>query len=128
MSYALDKVTLDNLKQICENGNYDLIIMLIELYINSTPAELAAIESHFKNYDHASLGQKAHSLKSSSGNLGINIMQKSCANIEKEAHQNIIPDRELLEQEIESMKSVFPIIQKELSDYLNSLKSSLPKH
>ena len=58
---------------------------LIELYIHSTEDLIAEAELALQNFDFETLSRHFHSLKSSSGNLGLTGVQKMCGYLEEEA-------------------------------------------
>ena len=62
-----------------------LVVELAELYLRTTPERLVAISQSFHGGDLASIGRIAHSLKSSSGNLGLVGVQTICMKLERAA-------------------------------------------
>jgi HPt (histidine-containing phosphotransfer) domain-containing protein len=66
-------------------GEPDLIIELIDLYLADVPQRLFAIRDSFMKGDWSSLKRAAHTLKGSSANLGVTGMASLCEKLEQTA-------------------------------------------
>ncbi|HVJ65820.1 MAG TPA: Hpt domain-containing protein [Bdellovibrionota bacterium] len=78
-----DSSVLEELKQL-EGDRYPTLLQdLLELYVDWAPGVVAKIEEAVKTQDHPTLESEAHSLKSSSGNLGATKLQQLCHDLEK---------------------------------------------
>lgn len=61
----------------------DLIVELIDLYLNDFAQQLSVMKDGVLNADENSLKRAAHTLKGSSANLGVNGVAALCEKIEK---------------------------------------------
>jgi two-component system, sensor histidine kinase and response regulator len=80
MNYIDDKV-LDNLRALQAKTGKDLLGKLIRLYLDTTPKMLSEL-SNTANKDHEATAAVAHTLKSSSANIGAMTMSEICKKIE----------------------------------------------
>jgi PAS domain S-box-containing protein len=78
----LDKNALENLKQIETRGEKDFIAETISLYFSHAEKQIGEIKQAVFNQISKDLFAKAHSLKGSSGSIGLNKMSKLCENLE----------------------------------------------
>ena len=65
----------------------DLLVRLAKTYLDYAPTALAELTVAAKTEDHASMGRLAHSLKSSSANLGANALSAVCRQLELAAKE-----------------------------------------
>jgi HPt (histidine-containing phosphotransfer) domain-containing protein len=65
----------------CE-GDPDLIVELIDLYLDEFPLQLSAIKDCSMKADAIALKRAAHTLKGSSSNLGVNGVAELCGELE----------------------------------------------
>jgi HPt (histidine-containing phosphotransfer) domain-containing protein len=92
-------------------GEPDLIVELIDLYLADAPRQLTVMRKALAETDEPSLKRAAHSLKGSSANLGATQMAALCAELEHAGHVNswqrvgALVTR--LEQEFESVWQAF---------------------
>ncbi len=77
-----DDLVLENYRQIQRPDQPDIIKRLITIYLKSSPALLADIDSALQASDPERLWQAAHSLKSSSANLGAVKLARLCEELE----------------------------------------------
>jgi HPt (histidine-containing phosphotransfer) domain-containing protein len=78
-----DSSVLEELKQL-EGDRYPTLLQdLLELYVDWAPGVVAKIEVAVRSRDHRTLESEAHSLKSSSGNLGAHKLQQLCHDLER---------------------------------------------
>lgn len=66
----------------CE-GEPDLIVELIDLYLADVPQQLSAIKNSILKADKVSLKHAAHNLKGSSANLGVKSIARLCEELEQ---------------------------------------------
>ena len=67
---VLDAGTLDQLRALAMHGEPDILAQIINLYLDTTPELIASMRAAIADDDLDALGQAAHSLKSSSANVG----------------------------------------------------------
>jgi HPt (histidine-containing phosphotransfer) domain-containing protein len=65
----------------CE-GEPDLIVELIDLYLDEFPLQLSAMKDCVEKADEIALKRTAHTLKGSSANLGVNGVAELCEELE----------------------------------------------
>lgn len=94
----------------CE-GEPDLIVELIDLYLEDVPHQLSAMKDSVLKADEVSLKRAAHTLKGSSANLGVEGVAVICGEIEQTdfgksiEYVNILIDR--LEQTFARVRPIF---------------------
>jgi PAS domain S-box-containing protein len=82
---VLDKTALENLRQIESRGEKDFITETIELYFTHAERQISEIKHAVFSQNSEDLYQKAHSLKGSSGSLGLKKMFELCENLEADS-------------------------------------------
>jgi PAS domain S-box-containing protein len=69
----------------CTMGDRDLTNAIVDLFLEDTPKQLAALASHLNDGDAASAGRLAHTIKGSSATVGGEAMQQVASEIEQAA-------------------------------------------
>ena len=85
---SLDFTTLNELKEMLEEG----LDELLDEYLDDTSSQLAQLRDAIEASDIATIASVAHTLKGSSGNLGINGVYLLCQALEKEALAGSVGD------------------------------------
>lgn len=85
---AVDMTVLSSLQDAQADGEPDLVVELIDLYLEDTPRRLAAISTLLRQRDAPSLRRAAHGLKGSSATLGAGSTARLCEAIEQMALEN----------------------------------------
>ena len=75
---AIDQTVLAALAEAQEEGEPDLIVELIDLYLEDTPQRVEAIRAAVAQADAASIKRAAHTLKGSSGSVGVCQVAEIC--------------------------------------------------
>lgn len=75
---AIDKAVWSSLEEVQEEGEPDLIVELIDLYLDDAPARCEAIRTAAAQLDGMLLKRAAHALKGSSGSLGVCRVAEIC--------------------------------------------------
>ena len=108
---TVDLAVLSGYQDIQGAGQPDLIVELIDLYIKDAPRRLALMRQALATGNWLSLKREAHSLRGSSGNLGILRVGPICDELERAVSSEESPSVELLldglEQELERVFRVF---------------------
>ena len=79
---VIDAETIDALRSLQEEGDDDLLVELIDLFLQDAPDRIVAIRAAVATGDWARLAERAHSLKGSCGSLGAAQMAALCARLE----------------------------------------------
>lgn len=87
-SAAIDWSVLDALKVLQRPGKPDVRSRLLTIYLTSQPALMEGIKTAVKEDDGPSLAATAHSMKSSSRNVGAMIFGETCAELEQLGRTN----------------------------------------
>lgn len=85
---SLDLATLDELKEMLEEGLEELL----DEYLDDTHSQLSQLRTAVDGNDTAAINSIAHTLKGSSGNLGIKGVSQRCADLEQEARSGVVAD------------------------------------
>jgi HPt (histidine-containing phosphotransfer) domain-containing protein len=78
----IDLAMLNGLAAAQGEGEPDLIVELIDLYLADTPSRITAMRDALATGDHVQLARSAHSVKGSSSTLGAVQVAKTCAELE----------------------------------------------
>jgi HPt (histidine-containing phosphotransfer) domain-containing protein len=82
---AVDLSVLTSFEEVHVDGEPDLVVELIDLYLDDAPQKLKAMRIALSLRDSNSLRDVAHSLKGSSSSLGARQVAALCEEIEKDA-------------------------------------------
>jgi len=108
---AVDLAVLRSYENIQLDGGPDLIVELIDLYLEDARRRLAVMKLSLTTSSWLSVKREAHSLRGSSGNLGALQMALICDEIEGLESPDPFPSIEALlgclEQELEQVVHIF---------------------
>lgn len=104
---------LENFLEIQSRGEENFVREMLDLYRSHTESGISAIKSAFSENNLEVIKQKAHSLKGSSGNIGIFELANFFENLEKEANdKNWVGIGEAITEIIERFKQIKVVIEK----------------
>jgi HPt (histidine-containing phosphotransfer) domain-containing protein len=79
---ALDHGALEAIRALQSDSAPDLLVRVIRLYLESTPELIERIRAALAANDHEAVRTAAHTLKSSSANLGATALAELCRRLE----------------------------------------------
>jgi HPt (histidine-containing phosphotransfer) domain-containing protein len=82
MQPVLDMSVVEELLSISDDGDPELLLDLIQMFLDDGPAKIAAVNEGLAAGDFEKAERAAHSLKGSSGNLGARLLQQSCEDMQ----------------------------------------------
>ncbi|MBX7173839.1 MAG: response regulator [Pyrinomonadaceae bacterium] len=83
----LDQKILQNLLEIESRGEQNFVKEMLKIYLNHTETELSALQKAFEEKNLELIRLKAHSLKGSSGNMGVNHLFQQFTELEDEVRK-----------------------------------------
>ena len=83
----LDRKVLDQLSKVLTNGKPELLARVINLYLAESPKLVHKLKQATLASDSPEITRCAHSLKSSSGNVGAKMLSRYCEDIEASARR-----------------------------------------
>lgn len=78
MGNVLDQAVLEELLSYADDGDPELLLDLIQMFLDDSPSKVAAVEQALETGDFEKAERAAHSLKGSSGTLGARLVQDVC--------------------------------------------------
>src|SRR5215207_2539067 len=103
----LQRETLDAIRELA-GDTPDLLEQIVQLYVQSAPALIAQMHAGFAACDMSAIRIAAHSLKSSSANVGAVDLAKMCGKLEAAARADTIgrdvPEASAIEAEYTEVK------------------------
>jgi CheY-like chemotaxis protein/HPt (histidine-containing phosphotransfer) domain-containing protein len=107
----LDKTALENLQQIENLGEKNFVAETINLYFSHAEKQIIELKQAVLSHSNNDLYLKAHSLKGSSGSIGLTAMSNLCGNLETQSENN---DWNLSEQTLNRILIEFDTIKKQV--------------
>jgi CheY-like chemotaxis protein len=98
---AVDGQVLHRLRKVMTNGRPELLAKVINLYLSESPKLLQRLRRAAVANDGAELARVAHSLKSSSANVGAKALSRYCENMESSARRGEVAAARTLLAQIE---------------------------
>jgi HPt (histidine-containing phosphotransfer) domain-containing protein len=109
----LDQKALDNIRAVHREGAPKLLERVINIYFESSPKLLQTLRDAIAGDDAAeTIERAAHSLKSSSANLGATRLTALCGDLEKMARENRTEGAKAIVIEIEQL---YPLVCESLA-------------
>ena len=100
MGQVLDQSVLEELLSFADDGDPELLLDLIEMFLDDSPSKVDAVEQGLKNGDFEKAERAAHSLKGSSGNLGARLVQDICEQLQLSTRKRELDASMLLAPEL----------------------------
>src|SRR6185312_7522913 len=82
---VLDRAVLEQLGRVRTNGKPELLTRVMKLYVAESPALIEKLKDAARAGDVARMASCAHTLKSSSANVGASVLSGYCADVEDHA-------------------------------------------
>ncbi len=105
--HPIDIKIFDNLRELMGND----FIELLNVFLNSVPTQIASLKEASNKADSDGIFRTAHSLKSSSGNLGALVLCELCRDLESWARtgktEGSLTSIEKIEVEFLRVKAIF---------------------
>ncbi len=78
----IDRQVLEQLRELQSKDDPDLLARVLKLYVSDSPREMAKIADAMTAGDAKVIERAAHTLKSTSANVGANLMSRLCAELQ----------------------------------------------
>ena len=111
----VDQAVLDKIRKLQRPGQPDILQKVVSLYLEDAPKLLKGLRTGLDSNDAAALQAAAHSLKSSSANLGARALARACLKLETVAHNKQL-DRAL--RALLRVENEFDRIRVEFESYI----------
>ncbi len=79
----IDRAVIEAITSLTPQGSAEILRSVITLYLDGSPKLLEGVRGAIEGKDPAALNRAAHSLKSSSGNLGAKVLAAICSELER---------------------------------------------
>jgi HPt (histidine-containing phosphotransfer) domain-containing protein len=99
---VLDMQVIEELLSFADDGDPELLVDLIRMFLDDAPTKLASIRQGLGNGDLECMERAAHSLKGSSGNLGARHLQNACEQMQLASRNHQKADLAKLTETIEA--------------------------
>lgn len=85
MAQVINMSVVDELVSFAADGDPDLLVDLIRMFLEDAPTKVASMRTGLERQDWHMVEKAAHSLKGSSGNLGAELVQHLCEDLQNAA-------------------------------------------
>ncbi|MFK7738977.1 MAG: Hpt domain-containing protein [Planctomycetota bacterium] len=118
MENVLDQSVLDELLSFADDGDPELLLDLIQMFLEDGPSKVEAVRQGVATGDFDMAERAAHSLKGSSGNLGAHLVQDVCEQLQVAArNQELDRTRELAPQLDSTYEAAEAALKQVLTQY-----------
>ena len=109
---VLDMEVVEELLALTGDGDPELLLDLIHMFLEDAPSKLEAIAQGLEAGDMERVAHAAHSLKGSAGNLGIHMVQDDCDKLQVAGRQ----------QQVDVVRELVPQLERDFSLALAALE------
>jgi CheY-like chemotaxis protein len=114
----IDPAALENIRSLQTDGADDILTRIIEIFIADTPGQLLKMRQAVKHKEASIIRNIAHSLKSSSANLGATSLSALLKDMEEKGRQNYLQGAEELINRIETeFNLTLPLLRMEMVNH-----------
>jgi len=99
---VIDRQVLDQLGKVRTNGKPELLTRVIKLYIVESPKLIQKLKQAAKAANAPEMASQAHSLKSSSANVGAKVLSRYCEDLEASARRSDTEEARRILAKVES--------------------------
>lgn len=118
MNNVLDHAVLDELLSFADDGDPELLVDLIQMFLEDGPSKVEAVSQGLALGDFEKAERAAHSLKGSSGNLGAKIVQEICEQLQLATRAH----------ELEKSRKLAPMLEQNYAAAEEALKQVLAQY
>ena len=118
MDNVLDHAVLDELLSFADDGDPELLVDLIQMFLEDGPSKVEAVSQGLAVGDFDMAERAAHSLKGSSGNLGAKLVQDVCELLQLSTRKH----------ELETSRKLAPILRETYAAAEKALKRVLAQY
>ncbi len=113
---SLDPSALDMLRELQEPGESDILQELIAIFMDDAPRHCVSMRTAYDRGDADGMARAAHSLKSSSGNMGAMRLSELCGEIEELGFSDRAAEAgHLVEELVKEMALVAELLKTEIT-------------
>jgi len=118
MDDVLDQSVLDELMSFADDGDPELLLDLIDMFLDDGPSKVLAVQEGISTGDFDKAERAAHSLKGSSGNLGATLLQDICEKLQVATrHQRLDESKQLAPRLSETYAAAEEALKRLRSEY-----------
>ena len=118
MHKVLDQTVLDELLSFADDGDPELLLDLIQMFLDDSPSKVAAVQEGLDSGDFEKAERAAHSLKGSSGNLGAHLVQDLCEKLQiSTRNHEMAESKQLAPQLAEQYAAAEDALKQVLAEY-----------
>lgn len=112
MNQVLDMAVVEELLSLSEEGDPELLLDLIEMFLADGPGKVAALMQGLADGDFETMERAAHTLKGSSGNLGARLLQQTCEQLQQSTRN----------RDLGRTRQLAPLLSQQLADVDRALR------
>lgn len=112
MSEYLDMDVIDELLSLTGDGDPELLLDLIDMFLEDAPNKIASITSGLEGSDLEKIVAASHSLKGSSGNLGVRLVHEDSDALQTASRQG----------DMEEVSRLVPLLEEHFSVAVGALE------